>query len=372
MGLMQKVIGSGDGKDRTEETKRPGNSEIGEGALDTLGCVLRTMGDISFPLENESDSDAFRAKCSQFACHVENGAPISSVETTATSDGTRQWGHVRRFFIDRRTEEKAFVTERLGDYRGVVEDLVDGLRQAGQRDQDTEQSVRDDLGSIETAVDTGELPQIKTVLSKTVQNITETFAQKKKAYETQIKELNDRMSGLRQDLVAAREEMKRDTLTNAYNRGAFDTAIVQSLNTHFILNQPVTLVLIDLDNFKEINDTYGHAAGDEVLRAMGDCLARSFIRKSDFTARYGGDEFAVILSDTTSENSISLIERFMHKVGEITVPYASDDVNVGCSIGFTQIHDDDSTQTLIERADSALYEAKAAGRNCHKYAPPPE
>jgi len=372
MGLMQKVIGSGNGKGRTEETNRPGNSEIGEGALDTLGCVLRAMGDLSFPLENESDTDAFRAMCLQFACHIENGAPVSNIESTTTSDGTRQWGHVRRFFIDRRTEEKAFVTERLGDYRGVVEDLVDGLRQAGQRDQDTEQSVRDDLGSIESAVDTGELPQIKTVLTKTVQNITETFAEKKKEYEKQIKELNDRMSGLRQDLVAAREEMKRDTLTNAYNRGAFDTAIVQSLNTHFILNQPVTLVLIDLDNFKEINDTYGHAAGDEVLRAVGDCLARSFIRKSDFTARYGGDEFAVILADTTAKNSVSLIERFMHQVSEITVPYASDDVKVGCSIGCTEIHDDDSTQTLIERADSALYEAKAAGRNCHKYAPPPD
>ena len=297
---------------------------------------------------------------------------MPSANIDQTSDGKRQWGHVRRFFIDRRTSEKEFVTERLGDYRGVVDDLLNGMRQVGKRDQETEKSVRDDLGQIENAVDTGQLPQIQVALSNTVENVAKTFAKQKKEYEAQIAELNERMSSLRQDLVAVREEMKRDPLTNAYNRGAFDTAIMQSLNTHFILNQPVTLVLIDLDNFKEINDSYGHSAGDDVLKSVGDCLARSFIRKSDFAARYGGDEFAVILSDTSAENSVSLIERFMNYVRQINIPYASSDVSVNCSIGYTQIHDGDSSDSLIKRADAALYEAKAAGRNCFRYMAPPE
>ena len=179
--------------------------------------------------------------------------------------------------------------------------------------------------------------------------------------------MNQRMSSLRQDLLSVREEMKRDSLTGAFNRGAFDQAVVHCLNINFILNQPVTVIFIDLDHFKEINDTYGHAAGDEVLRSIGDALTRSFIRKTDFVARFGGDEFAVILADTTAANSATLLSRFYDYVSEITVPYAADDVRLGCSSGYTEVVAGDTVESLIKRADSALYEAKAAGRNCYKY-----
>ena len=171
------------------------------------------------------------------------------------------------------------------------------------------------------------------------------------------------MSSLRQDLVAAHEEMKRDALTDAYNRGAFDSAIGQSLNMHFILNQPVTLLLIDIDNFKHINDTFGHAAGDEVLRGIGEALARSFIRKSDIVARYGGDEFAVILNDTTAKNCENIVDRFLSAVRNVQVPYAPEDTRITCSIGYTEVHTDDTVESLINRADKALYAAKKNGRD---------
>ena len=182
------------------------------------------------------------------------------------------------------------------------------------------------------------------------------------------------MSSLRHDLVAAREEMKRDPLTEAYNRGAFDAAIVQSLNMHFILQQPVTLIMIDLDNFKDINDTYGHGAGDEVLRGVGEALARSFIRKSDIIARYGGDEFAVILTDTSAKNAARLIDSFLGYVREVAIPYADDGTTISCSAGYTEIADDDTVDSLIQRADKALYAAKEAGRNQASFvaAEPPE
>ena len=157
--------------------------------------------------------------------------------------------------------------------------------------------------------------------------------------------------------------MKRDALTDAYNRGAFDLAISQSLNMHFILNQPVTLLMIDIDKFKYINDTFGHAAGDEVLRGIGEALARSFIRKGDIVARYGGDEFAVILNDTTAGNCENIVERFLSAVQDVQVPYAPEDTRITCSIGYTEIHSDDTVESLINRADKALYAAKKNGRN---------
>lgn len=361
MDLVSKIIGGA--SERPERKSAAAVESIANGALDTLSSVIRVMGDESFPLEKDLDPAVFPAMCMEFARHIENGAAVPSFDIQQSADGARQWSRVRRFFADRRHAEKSFVTERLQDYRGIVDDFVAGLREIGQRDESTESTVRASLSTIEDAVKTGQLPEIKNALSTTVRKVNETFVEQRREYERQLKELNDRMSSMRQDLVAAREEMKRDSLTDAYNRGAFDAAIAQSLNMHFITQQPVTLVMVDLDNFKDVNDTYGHAAGDAVLRAVGDCLARSFIRKSDFVARYGGDEFAVILSDTSAQQAARLITRFLQYASEILVASLPEERPVTCSAGYTEIASSDTVEELIRRADRALYEAKAAGRD---------
>jgi diguanylate cyclase (GGDEF)-like protein len=361
--MVTRIIGSkADDADETRETTKS-YSSIADGALDTLGSVIRVMGDEAFPIDQEVDPAMFHIKCSQFAGHVENGAAVPAFDIPQTSDGSREWSQVRRFFADRRRAEKTFVTERLHDYREVVEDLIAGLRQIGERDENTQTRVQVSLKNVEDAVNGGDLPDIKAALSLTVKQVTETFSEQKKAYEAQLGELNSRMSNLRQDLVAAREEMKRDPLTDAYNRGAFDTAIEQSLNPPFVLNQPVTVVMVDLDNFKHVNDNFGHAAGDQALRAVGECLERTFIRKGDLVARYGGDEFGVILNDTSAQTAGRLIERFLEQAGEIKIADSTDGTVVSCSAGYTEVHSSDSVETLIKRADRALYQAKAAGRN---------
>jgi diguanylate cyclase (GGDEF)-like protein len=368
MDLIKKFVGSS--AQKPAAGKKPARSgSLEDEALDTLGCVIRVMGDESFPLGDEAEPGLFPAQCKEVAKHVENGsaAPLCGIPQPTAAE--REWPKVRGFFTDRRKHEKEFVSNALENYRGVVNDLVSGLKRIGQRDKDTEASIRSGLGSVETIVDVGSLPEIKAALSKTIEEIDHTFAQQKKDYEAQINELNEKMSNLRQDLVATLEQMKRDPLTEVYNRAGFDSAIQYSVNMRFIANQPGTLVMIDVDYFKEINDRYGHSAGDDVLRAIATCLQRSFIRKSDLVCRFGGDEFSVILNDTTGEKSALLVERFAELVREVDVPYAPKDVRVTCSIGYTEISETDDVQSLLERADKALYQAKHDGRNCIRSAP---
>lgn len=347
-----------------EDTPRGLQSgSMADGAIDTLSSVIRIMGDESFPLDGDKDPDAFPVSCAEFARHIENGAGVPSFDIQPAADGRRSWGRVRRFFADRRHAENQFVTERLGDYRDVVEDLVGGLRNIVQRDQRTEDTICESLESIKAAVETGDIKRIKSSLTTTVQQVEETFSEQRREYEQRLEELNERMSCLRKDLVDAREEMQRDSLTNAYNRGAFDTAIQRSLSMQLVIRQPVTLLMIDVDNFKQVNDGYGHAAGDDVLRQLGDTLARNFIRKSDIVARYGGDEFAVILPDTSATHARKLIERFLERAAGIRISAAPDEALVTCSVGYTELCDEDNVEVLVERADRALYEAKSAGRD---------
>lgn len=342
-------------------------NEIADGALDTLGCVIRTMGQHAFAIDSEPDQPLFSAICEQVARHVENGAAVPACDIPQSPGGHRQWSSIRHFYIDRRQNEQSFVTKRLGNYRDIVQDLVTGLKSISQRDQDTETGVREHLGAVENAVSSGDLDEIRTVVANTILNVADIFAEQKTSYESQIRELNDRLSGLREDLNQAQEEMQRDALTEAYNRRAFDAAIERALNMQFVLNQPVTLIMIDLDHFKAINDTYGHAIGDEVLRQIGEALARSFIRKSDLVARYGGDEFAVILTDTSEEHATPLLDRFLKRVAAVAIADTEPPLAISCSAGYTEIHSQDTAESAISRADQALYEAKRAGRNQYKF-----
>ncbi len=171
------------------------------------------------------------------------------------------------------------------------------------------------------------------------------------------------MSNLRQDLEAAQVEMKQDSLTQAFNRGAFDSAITQSVNMHYFTGQPVSLLMIDLDEFKQVNDSYGHTVGDAVLQSVGECLTRSFIRKNDLIARYGGDEFAVILPDTKIEDVIKLAERFLNQVRSISIESNGEIIGVSCSLGCTEALQEDTVDTFVNRADKALFTAKNNGRD---------
>jgi diguanylate cyclase (GGDEF)-like protein len=154
-----------------------------------------------------------------------------------------------------------------------------------------------------------------------------------------------------------------DSLTGLFNRKHLMEKLDLELGRSDRYQHDFTLLIIDIDHFKRYNDTYGHLAGDEVLRRMGTTLKES-IRKSDYAARYGGEEFIVLLPETGAEAGAQMAERIRRKMAEEEMGSDTNRTNVTISAGVASFPDyGENAETLIRNADEALYEAKRRGRN---------
>lgn len=175
----------------------------------------------------------------------------------------------------------------------------------------------------------------------------------------------------RRQLEAANAELTAasvtDALTGAYNRRGFDQRLSDELERSARYRQPLSLLLLDIDLFKQHNDAYGHAAGDEVLKTVVRLL-EAHVRATDTVARQGGDEFAIILPNTDREGALIMAERFRESVESAIWPGKPVTITLGTT---TQPVGSDQGEKLLKQADEALYAAKAAGRNRVHQAPLP-
>jgi diguanylate cyclase (GGDEF)-like protein len=155
-----------------------------------------------------------------------------------------------------------------------------------------------------------------------------------------------------------------DGLTRIHNRRAFDERLVEEMRRHQRYRQPMSLLMLDIDHFKVVNDTYGHLAGDQVLREVGRLLSET-LRSTDFTARYGGEEFVVILPQTAEEQAHLLAERLRGQIAAAEFTYNGQPFSITVSIGVASLQPGAlaKRKTLLEKADQALYQAKHLGRN---------
>lgn len=170
---------------------------------------------------------------------------------------------------------------------------------------------------------------------------------------------------LKADLEIARVESRSDALTGLANRKAccdyLDAQLARARND----DRPLSLIFVDIDHFKKFNDTFGHRMGDEVLRLVALRLEKSF-HGAGFVARWGGEEFVIVMPDFEAEEAVGYAERLRLDIGSRTVRTRGSGRDVGritLSLGVSQMKADDSAQTLIDRADQALYDAKAEGRD---------
>jgi diguanylate cyclase (GGDEF)-like protein len=176
---------------------------------------------------------------------------------------------------------------------------------------------------------------------------------------------NRMAENLERDQAKLAELAIRDSLTGLYNRREFERLLNDEIHRFRRHGHPVSLLIIDIDHFKQINDRYGHQVGDEALRTVADIITNES-RTGDVIARYGGEELAVILPETGAENATILAERTCQAIAEFPVMISPKEViPITVSIGAATVPDNaNAARDLVTAADLAMYEAKRNGRNC--------
>ncbi|MDH5735595.1 MAG: GGDEF domain-containing protein, partial [Gammaproteobacteria bacterium] len=168
-------------------------------------------------------------------------------------------------------------------------------------------------------------------------------------------------------LKVANEELgilsRTDMLTKLYNRGYWEERLLHEFSLHKRNKQAVSLVMFDIDHFKKVNDTYGYQVGDEVIRVTSKLLI-DCKRETDIAGRYGGEEFAVILLDSTAQNALLFTERLRKRIEESRVSVGSDSIKFTVSLGISDLTEKTQDyEEWLKQSDMALYRAKESGRN---------
>lgn len=163
-------------------------------------------------------------------------------------------------------------------------------------------------------------------------------------------------------LEQAKEEARIDALTGLPNRRAFEERIRQSHDDFAKGEAPYVVALLDVDHFKRFNDDHGHATGDRVLEVVAKVLRRSQ-RGTDHVARFGGEEFVVLLQRVSEEQALTVIDRQRERIGKASLMLDGKNLSITASAGVAEVRPGESISSVLERADRALYAAKAAGRN---------
>ncbi len=202
-------------------------------------------------------------------------------------------------------------------------------------------------------------------LVRSVASETSQMAERNRSLQDQLTDSTSRIEAMRRDLDDVRREAMTDALTGLANRKQFDIALREAAAAAMEQDQPLALLMVDIDHFKKFNDTHGHVTGDQVLKLVARTLAEHATDKVT-AARYGGEEFAFIMRDTPIRDAAAMGEKIRRAVASRQIVKRSTSEKLGAitlSIGVASYQLGESLGRLVQRADAALYRAKKSGRN---------
>lgn len=350
---------------------RPGNgwaeasANDDDAAVETLTAILRDYGHYAFDVE-KMDAQSTNETCEKWARHLLYGAEsprATRVPGEPTDDGRRDWLGARHFLLSHRKREYAYVTESVGGMRYAIWTFVHELQQSMSAERESDRFVAAHIKRLDAASRQPSIEVMRREVAATAAGMSRILAKRREKESERVEALRAQITQLGSQLEEARQEGSLDPLTRLFNRKILDAMLDRAMDLRAVFGKETCLVMIDADRFKAVNDTYGHATGDTVLKSLANCLTMTFPRKGDVAARYGGEEFVLLLPDADIHDGKHMAERLLAAVRALRIDTDGKDLRITVSVGVTAAQAGDTVESWVQRADRALYRAKQSGRD---------
>lgn len=260
--------------------------------------------------------------------------------------------------------EEGRQAESLAEGRRVVEDLLESLalfvREMVDNNTSYTSRMADHKASLKRAMTLAGLQEIQRLLLEEIEGMQASSENYRAQLDSARRTIQEQQERIRRSEAAA----KVDFLTRLANRRAFEQRLSEELERVRRYGGTFSLILMDIDEFKKVNDEFGHPAGDRVLKFIAGVLNEK-VRTTDFVSRYGGEEFAVLLPETSVDRALVVAEKIRKTLQNSSLLHGKTKIKVTVSAGVGGVKPDgESLADLVARVDAALYQAKKKGRNC--------
>ena len=353
------------GTDRAE-IDDDGNREISEKVRETLLHLLDQMvvaSEFSLKLDRIKGRLQRDLKLHQLPGTLEE---IAALMIDSSREESEEFESFLKQLTSRLTEIQAFL-------RAAGEGEADHREETDRLDQAIQGHVRELHASIR---DAGDLDTLKVAVTGQLDTIVQRIGafqrlqkERGETAEQRLRNLTERLEAteqetdqLRQTLIRQRQKAQADPLTKLANRDAYEQRLAFEYARWQRYGHALSLLIGDVDQFKHVNDRFGHAAGDKVLKVVAGTLQAN-VREIDFLGRYGGEEFVILMPETALEGALRAGEKLRQGVADRPFHSGEHRVPVTISFGVAEFAEDDTPESVFQRADTALYRAKDAGRN---------
>lgn len=319
----------------------------------TLLYIIDTYNKHLFEIEKHSIRKV-REKLDNMAKALVNPDPEQTEKTLF---------EIRQFFSSYRIDEYSYIQNTFDDFKRIVWDFADQLSEDIQFENAKEKQLAGNLRDLKEAVEANSIELLRMKSRDFINSYVEYQNQKNELRNKRIQNTKKNLDTVKKQLMEAHSNLNIDHLTGANNRKSFDDYVKQQVQLHHLNHGQLSLLILDIDYFKKINDSYGHDIGDFVLKECVHILKEVFSKEEEMVARIGGEEFVVVLPGHSAEHAIIRAEELQKRVRNEVFIQGDIELRFTVSMGISQLLENESASDWLKRADLALYQSKNSGRN---------